>query len=136
MTLRPFVFAALSLLAVGAHAETPEVDYLLQCQGCHRADGGETPGSVPALAGFVARFLEVPGGREYLVRVPGSAQSPLDDRELAALLNWLLERFGPFDPTRPFEPYTAAEVTRVRHPPLTDVDRVRRDLVAQMEPPS
>jgi mono/diheme cytochrome c family protein len=123
------------VFALTAQAETPQVDYLLQCQGCHRADGGGTPGSVPAFAGAVGRFLEVPGGREYLVRVPGSAQSPLDDAELAALLNWIVTRFGPTDPDRGFTPFTAAEVTRVRRPPLTDVGRVRRELLALMDPP-
>ena len=40
-------------------------------------------------------FLTVPGGREYLVRVPGSAQSPLSDAELARVLNWMIRAFGP-----------------------------------------
>ena len=42
------------------------LDYALNCQGCHRPDGTGTPGTVPALAGSVAKFLKVPGGREYL----------------------------------------------------------------------
>jgi mono/diheme cytochrome c family protein len=133
--------AALALAIAGlaaaatSSAETPQVDYMLQCQGCHRADGGGTPGAVPPLRGLVGRFLEVPGGREYLVRVPGSAQSPLDDAELAAVLNWLIERFGPVDPASGFAPYTAEEIARVRTPPLTDVERVRRELVGRMDPP-
>jgi hypothetical protein len=124
----------LALLAgvVSAHAETPQVDYLLQCQGCHRADGGDTPGSVPALRDFVGRFLSVPGGREYLIRVPGSAQSPLDDAELAAVLNWMIERFGPAEVSAAFTPFTAQEITRLRTPPLTEVESVRSDLVSRM----
>jgi hypothetical protein len=74
----------------------------------------------------------VSGGREYLIRVPGSAQSPLDDAELAALLNWLIERFGPPEVAASFTPFTAEEVTRVRTPPLTDVQSVRNDLVRRM----
>jgi len=123
---------ALLSAAASAHAETPQVDYLLQCQGCHRADGGETPGSVPPLRGFVGRFLGVPGGREYLIRVPGSAQSPLDDAELAAVLNFLIERFGPAEVAASFTPFTAEEVASVRTPPLTDVQSVRSDLVSRM----
>ena len=118
--------------AVSARAETPQVDYLLQCQGCHRADGGDTPGSVPPLRDFVGRFLAVSGGREYLIRVPGSAQSPLDDAELAAVLNWLIEQFGPAEVAASFMPFTAEEVARVRTPPLTDVQSVRSDLVRRM----
>jgi hypothetical protein len=76
--------AAVALVVLGvtapARAESPEILYMLQCRGCHRPDGAGTPGVVPPLAGFVGRFLGVPGGREFLVRVPGSAQSPLTDR--------------------------------------------------------
>jgi len=117
---------------VSAHAETPQVDYLLQCQGCHRADGSGTPNSVPPLRDFVGRFLTVPGGREYLIRVPGSAQSPLDDAELAAVLNWMIEQFGPAEISAAFTPFSAEEVTRLRRPPLTDVESARSDLLSRM----
>jgi mono/diheme cytochrome c family protein len=125
----------LAALAVSAPAgaESPAVNYLLHCQGCHRPDGGGTPGAVPALAGFVGRFLGVAGGREFLVRVPGSSQSPLSDAELAELLSWIVRRFGPVEVAADFAPFTAEEVTRVRRPPLADVESVRRALVARMQ---
>jgi len=73
-------FALALVVDVGsARAYAPNVEYALNCQGCHRADGAGTPGSVPPLAGSVARFLGAAGGREYLVQVPGVAQAPLDD---------------------------------------------------------
>lgn len=125
---------ALALAALvwprGTPAYTPEVEYALNCQGCHRADGAGTPGSVPALAGSVARFLDVPGGREYLVQVPGVAQAPLDDETLAAVLNWMLGRFDQAHVPARFAPYTAGEVGRLRARPLTDVEAVRRRLLA------
>jgi mono/diheme cytochrome c family protein len=105
---------------------------MLHCQGCHRSDGGGAPGSVPPLAGSVARFLSEPGGREFLVRVPGSAQSPLDDAELAAVLNWMMLRFGPEDAARAAAPFDAAEIARVRRPPLTDVEGTRRALLERI----
>ena len=43
----------------------------------------------------VGRFLRTSRGREYLIRVPGSAQSPLSDAALAALLDWIVVRFDP-----------------------------------------
>ncbi len=112
------------------------LDYALNCQGCHRADGVGTPGSVPALAGSVGRFTRVAGGREYLARVPGVAQAPLDDAGVAAVLNWMLARFGGADVPQDFAPYTADEVGRLRRSPLTDVDGVRRSLVRTLEPES
>lgn len=130
--MRTLAFSVALLAAGTANAAPPELDYLLHCQGCHRADGGETVGSVPPLTNTVARFLAVPGGREYLVRVPGSAQSSLDDAELARLLNWIVQRFGPADAAAAAAPYTAEEVARVRKPPLVDVDGVRAALLAQL----
>jgi cytochrome c553 len=67
--------------------------WTLNCQGCHRQDGTGSEGTAPSLAGTVARFLAVPGGREYLGRVPGVATSPLSNEDLAEVMNWMLWRF-------------------------------------------
>jgi mono/diheme cytochrome c family protein len=127
--------AALALAAAAAApaAASPQVDYMLQCQGCHLADGSGLPGSVPALRGSVGRFLAVPGGRAYLIRVPGSSQSPLSDAQLAAVLNWIVRRFGPADAAARLEPFSAEEVARHRRPPLADVQSVRRELLAHIQ---
>ena len=128
------VAGALALVGAGpVSAETPQVHYMLQCQGCHRADGSGSPGAVPSLTGFMGKFLTVPGGREYLVRVPGSAQSPLSDAELAGVLNWMIRAFGPPAIAADFEPFRADEVARFRAPPLTDVDSVRRVLIQAID---
>jgi mono/diheme cytochrome c family protein len=124
---------ALAAAFSGAAAADPHVDYMLQCQGCHLPDGGGTPGAVPPLEGVVGSFLAVPGGREFLVRVPGSSQSSLSDARLAAVLNWILESFDPEALGDDFVPFTAEEVARVRRPPLLDVQSVRRGLVSQIE---
>ena len=124
---------ALAAAVCGAAAADPQVDYMLQCQGCHLPDGGGTPGAVPPLEGVVGSFLAVPGGREFLVRVPGSSQSSLSDARLAAVLNWILESFDSEALGDDFVPFTAEEVARVRRPPLLDVESVRRGLVSQIE---
>jgi hypothetical protein len=127
------LFAVVSARANHAAGTSgPALDYALNCQGCHRADGAGTPGTVPALAGSVAKFLKVPGGREYLSRVPGAAQAPLDDAALAAVLNWMLDRFDPADVPADFRPYAADEVGRLRADPLTDVT-TRRALVEKID---
>lgn len=134
--MRAALAAALLLAAIaGASARAgadPAIDYMLQCQGCHTADGSGSPGAVPDLRGNLARFTRVPGGREYLIRVPGSAQSPLSDAELAAVLNWMIDRFGPEQAARDCTPFTAAEVARHRRPPLLEVGKVRRELLQQI----
>jgi mono/diheme cytochrome c family protein len=101
---------------------------MLHCQGCHLADGSGSPGKVPALRGTVAQYLTIPEGREYVVRIPGVSQSPLDDAELAAVLNWVAGRFGPAAAAAAVAPYTADEVARARRPALTDVTSLRSAL--------
>lgn len=129
--MRALAAALVLVLAAAPAAASPELDYMLHCQGCHLPDGGGKPGAVPPLGNSVGRFAALPEGREFLVRVPGSAQSPLDDASLAALLTWMVRRFGPVPPG--FEPFSAREVARLRTPPLVDVAARRRALLAQIE---
>ena len=121
--------AALALaMPATARAASPAFDYTLHCQGCHLENGAGTPDTVPPLAAAVGKFVRVPGGREFLVRVPGVAQSSLDDAALAELLNWMLRRYDAQDLPRDFAPYTAEEVGRTRRNPLTDLEGARRAL--------
>ena len=48
---------------------------------------------------------------------------------VAALLNWMLREFSAEQLPADFVPFTEAEVSRNRRPPLTDVEAVRRELV-------
>lgn len=108
--------------------------WILQCQGCHRADATGTPQTAPTMAGFVARFLQVPGGRDYLARVPGVATAALSDADLAEVVNWSLMRFDPAHVPADFKPYTAAEIGRLRHKPLrAEASAVRARLVADFD---
>jgi mono/diheme cytochrome c family protein len=141
LTLRPAIrafplFAAMvaaltPLWAAKPVRATPHNDYMLQCQGCHMADGSGSPGSVPDLRGNLVRFLTVAGGREFLIRVPGSAQSPLSDAELAEVLNWMVRAFDPAAVARRFTPFTAQEVAAHRTP-LADVVSVRTALMERI----
>ena len=116
-------------------ASQAHVDYMLKCQGCHRPDGSGDDRSNPPMRGVVARFLGVPGGREFLGRVPGVATTNLDDARLANLVNWALYRFDPGHMPANFTPYTPAELGRLRQDPLR-LDRVatRARLVAGFAP--
>jgi hypothetical protein len=60
--------------------------------------------------------LWVPGGREYLCRVPGVATSPLSNDDLADVMNWMLWRFDKEHLPAAFRPFTAAEIGRLSHP--------------------
>jgi mono/diheme cytochrome c family protein len=120
---------ALVAAVAPAAAYTPAVEYALHCQGCHLADGRATPGSVPALTGSVGRLATSAEGRAYLARVPGVAQAPLGDAELAALLTWVIVHFGGSEAPPDFAPYSADEIGRLRRDPLVDVDAARRALL-------
>ena len=68
--------------------------------------------------GAVAKFLQVEGGREFLIQVPGVATADLDSERLAALVNWTLYRFDPLHLPEGFQPYAASEVESLRQNPL------------------
>jgi mono/diheme cytochrome c family protein len=109
-------------------------NWTLNCQGCHRLDGTGSEGTAPSLAGTVAKFLWVPGGREYLMRVPGVATSPLSSEDLAEVVNWMLWRFDRAHVPAGFQPFTAAEIARWRAQPLRlEASQVRSDLLAKAE---
>jgi len=107
------------------------LNYIMHCQGCHLADGAGTAGKVPALKHEVGHFLQVEGGREFLIQVPGTSQSALTDAEVAAVLNWILENFSRNELPVDFIPYTTEEISQHRQP-LANVKAVRTSLVAQI----
>lgn len=125
-TARSFAALALGLLIEAGPVQAgPLSDYRLHCQGCHGPEGeGVAEGALP-FRGQVARFLSLPRGREYLVRVPGFSLSELPHDRAAAVLNWLLVRFDAESLPVDWPRFTASEVERWRSPPWSDVRRVR-----------
>ena len=103
-------------------------NYLFSCRGCHLADGRGVPPEVPTLRDTLGRLISSQEGREYLVRVPGVAQSRLDDAELAAVLNYVLLEFNKATLPEDFRPYTKREVSKVRKQLLADPEAYRRTL--------
>lgn len=122
-----------AVVPVPAGAGGPALDYVLNCQGCHLPDGSGMPGKVPSFRGQVARFLSVPGGRAFLIQVPGVARANLSDEQIAVLLNWLLPRFDSEHLPAGFRPYTADEVARLRASPEVHVAARRARLIATIE---
>ena len=131
-TLLPAALVAAAALARAAHA-SPQQDYSLYCMGCHGSDAQGVAGKVPPLAGSLALFMRSPEGRNYLLRVPGAASSALGDAQLAAVLNWLVERYPPTPSVAAAgPPFTAAEVGELRRAPLADVRERRREVVRSL----
>lgn len=107
--------------------------WIQNCMGCHTATGGGIAGKVPPLAHSLGYFERVPGGREYVMRVPGASNSALSDQQLADVLNWLLMTMNRAALPRDFKPYTAAEVSEHRRPAYADVAPRRAALVREMQ---
>lgn len=109
------------------------INYMLNCQGCHGPQGtGTADGAVPTMKDFVGNFLLVDGGRDFLVRVPGSANAALSDTALAELLNWMLYEISPGQIPEDFEPYATEEVAAMRKRPIEDVAVERARLITLM----
>ena len=116
-----------------ANPAQARIDYMLKCQGCHRPDGSGDDVSNPPMNGKVAKFLQVPGGRAFLARVPGVATVDLDDARLADVLNWTLYRFDRANLPADFKPYSPHEIGRLRKTPLrTERATMRAALVSKM----
>ena len=116
-----------------APANSVQVDYMLQCQGCHLPGGEGFPDKdVPRLAGEMGKLLNVEGGRAYLVQVPGAASSDLSDERLANVLNWMVQEFSPGQAPADFKPYDGAEIARLRAQPLLGTRAVRAALMTKV----
>lgn len=124
---------------VAARADAPSrgttthvrAHYVLHCAGCHGVDGaGSKAGYVPDLR-RLGDFLRVPGGRDFVIKVPGVMGSGLDDAQVAEVTNWVLSTIAADSVPPQHQAYAAAEVTRARAAPLADVMAERRRLLEQ-----
>jgi mono/diheme cytochrome c family protein len=120
---------AAALVALSAHAANPAQDYILNCMGCHGTQAQGIPGKVPPLANSLSRFMRSAAGRNYVVRVPGAANSALSDEQLAAVLNWLAVTYDSSAPAIQPAAFTSTEVAAVRHQPLLSVLATRSAVV-------
>jgi hypothetical protein len=132
--MKSLLLAALLLSVANAAVADPKTDYLLYCRGCHLANGRGVPPVVPTLVDQLGRLLAVPGGREYLVRVPGVSQTPMDNQRLASVLNWVMTEFNADTLPGDFKPYSDTEVGKARVKVLVDPLRYRATLLGKQGP--
>lgn len=127
------MIATLAISGTALAGGSPAEMYTLNCWGCHKPRAEGIPGTVPRLADSMGDFLHVPGGREYLVEVPGVAASALSDAEIAQVLNWLLFTFNKAELPADFKPYTADEIAKYRPHQLIRITETRDDLVKRLK---
>ena len=112
-----------------SRVHSPRALYVLHCAGCHCLDGsGSQSARVPDMR-QLGLFLRVPGGREFLLQVPGVMGSGLSDMQVAEVSNWVLNSLAPNSIPPGHVAYSAAEVRQARRAPLTDVSAARAVLV-------
>jgi hypothetical protein len=117
--VRLVLVTAIVVVASIASAD-PRTDYLLHCRGCHMPDGRSVPPAVPTLRDVIGRIVATPEGRDYVIRVPGVAQSSLPDKQLTSVLNWVLTEFNAETLPANFQPFTEKEVGEARKNVLAD----------------
>jgi hypothetical protein len=64
------------------------------------------------------------------MRIPGVAQSGLNDERLADVLNYMLQTFSKENLSADFQPYSGHEVSRYRRRVLLDPLKRRAEIVA------
>lgn len=120
--------AARSNAPAVAATNNPRSLYVLHCGGCHGFNGAGTA-DVPDMR-RLGDFLRVPGGREFILKVPGVMGSGLDDAQVANVTNWVLTTLAAASIPAGHTPFDAAEVKRARATPLVDVRAARQQIVA------
>ena len=121
-----------TLILTGAVVADARVSYILHCGGCHMLDGSGTPPEVPGLHDL-GRLMNVPGGRAYLVRVPGASQAPIGDDELTVIVNYILQEFNADTLPAGFQSLTEHEVSQARGNTLEDPLKFRDMLWQQLD---
>jgi hypothetical protein len=129
MISRAIVCAIVVLTCETTHA-SPAQDYMLHCMDCHGTEAQGVPGKIPPLANALTRFMRTPEGRNYVLRVPGAANSALPDAQLAAVLNWLAVTYDASQST--IAPFTSEEVAKLRHTPLVSVLAARSEVIRNL----
>jgi mono/diheme cytochrome c family protein len=130
--VRRWLAGITAVIVSTAALASPAQDYMLHCMGCHGTEARGVPGKIPPLANMLSRFMRTPEGRNYVLRVPGAANSALSDSQLAAVLNWLAVTYDSSASARGIAPFTSEEVARLRHTPLPAVLAARSAVVRNL----
>ena len=120
-----------AVLHAATEIPTARGNYLLSCGGCHGLEGVSNSSLVPDLKDQVGYFLNLPEGRDYVVRLPNVAFSITTDEALTGLLNYVVFTLGGASVPKGTRPYTTHEVSKLRRSPLTEVSlaQMRQQMV-------
>jgi hypothetical protein len=128
------MLVSVAFLNAQAHSYEPAINYMLHCMGCHGPSGSGERGHVPSVRASLAVLAGTAAGRRYLVEVPGSSESTLSNKQLAAVLNWMIDNFTSDWRKSSLAPFTTSEVARYRATPLVQVSAERARLLGEQVP--
>ena len=108
--------------------------YVLTCSGCHGIDGSASKeGRVPALSGSIGHFMKTPEARNFLPQAPGIMTSGLNDRDVQALMNWMVPALAGSSLPETFQPYSLEEIGQSRKTKPDDFFVARRAIAQQLK---
>jgi hypothetical protein len=97
--------------------------------------GDSYPAEIPVLRDRIGYFMCTREGREYLIRLPNVAYSPIpDNQQLADMMNFVVFGLGGASAPKGTKPYTAAEVAKLRTQALAteSLIAIRAEVVGKM----
>jgi len=128
------ILVALSCNVVPAAERSAPVNYVLRCLGCHLPDGHGLPESgIPDFVDRIGAFTGLPEGRAYLMHVPGVIGSSLTDKEIADVMNYIVETYAGTSTPKDYVPFTGAEVETLRAQQIGNVVHYRRLVAAKLQ---
>ena len=132
------IITSLAMLAVtsafAAGGASPRTNYMLHCSGCHGPAGAGSPEvGIPDMRGAIGHFLKAKHGREFLIQVPGTSQTSMNDADVAVMMNWMLKQFSAAEVPAGTLPYTENEVRQLRADRLADVPGRRGAIISELK---
>jgi hypothetical protein len=94
---------------------------------------GERLADVPPLPPYVGNFLRDPSGRQYVANVGGVTSSGLNAADTAAVLNWVMERFGGSSAPQSAAKFDAEEIRTLRAKREIDSVSLRRAIARRLK---
>ncbi|BFM08051.1 c-type cytochrome [Halioxenophilus aromaticivorans] len=116
----------------GDNKTQAKIHYMLQCQGCHLANGTGTTTGVPDMTEYGALLLKQKQGRKFFIQVPGASNAALNNKQLAAVLNYIVDEILQADDV---DDFTEQEIANSRGKPLGDVVAHRKSLISSLAEP-
>ncbi|MCB1332043.1 MAG: hypothetical protein KDK28_22320, partial [Maritimibacter sp.] len=112
---------------------TAKTNYILRCVGCHGVDGhGLTEVGIPDFVNLIGTFARDEAGRAYLANVPNVVGSGLNEDDVAAVLNFIVETWAGTSLPEDYRSFYGAEVAYLHALEVGNIVDYRRLVAARL----